>query len=227
MYLLGAWRAQARKRANCCTASTAPWAFLSSSPSDLFSEVVNDPNTRWKKLPLFRRVRRTQAVVRAERNQTLLHPPAGIGLGLVLPRTRLSQWDRLSPGSRDCALPSYSLTLLFVSSERQKTPLQGVTPKWLTTRCSWCLLMASCRCQAPSFLLLLRAEPWSSPRCGDSCSQVVSRDKGSSFLFKMLPEAGSLEQVPLQIPGALWFDTTWMVRPCRQQCFNTNLRCPE
>lgn len=61
---------KARKRANCCVASTAPWAFLSSSPSDLLSEVLNDPNTSWKKLLLFRRVRRTQAVVRAEQNQT-------------------------------------------------------------------------------------------------------------------------------------------------------------
>lgn len=226
MYLLGAWRAQARKRANCCTASTAPWAFLSSSPSDFFSEVVNDPNTRWKKLLLFRRVRRTEAMVRAERNQTLLHPPAGIGSGLVLPCTR---WASGTACPQAVGIVPYPVIHWHssVSSEGQKTPLQGVTPKWLTTRCSWCLLMASCRCQAPSFLLLLRAEPWSSPRCGDSCSQVVSRDKGSSFLFKMLPEAGSLEQVPLQIAGALWFDTTWMVRPCRQQCFSTNLRHPE
>lgn len=161
------------------------------------------------------------------RTKPLLHPSAGIRSGLVLPCTQPSQRDHLSPGSRDCALPSYSLTLLFVSSEGQKTPLQGVTPKWLTTRCSRCLLMASCWCQAPSFLLLLRAEPWSSPHRGDSCSQVVSRDKGSSFLFKMLPEAGSLEQVLLQIAGALWFDTMWMAQPCRQRWFSTNLRRPE
>lgn len=67
-------------------------------------------------------------MVRAERNQTLLHPPAGIGLGLVLPRTRLSQWDRLSPGSRDCALPSYSLTLLC-ELRRPENPSAGCNSK--------------------------------------------------------------------------------------------------
>lgn len=155
---------------------------------------------------------------RTEQNQTSLNPSAGVGSGLTLPRTWPGQRDRSSLGSRDHALPSCSLTFIFVSSEGQKTPLQGVTPEWLTARCSQRLLTASCHCQPPSFLLLLRAELWRSPRRGDSCSQVVSWHKGSSILFKMLLEAGSLEQVPLQTAGALWFDTTWMVRPCRQRC---------